>query len=330
MAVTEPDSASKIIPDDDKNATSLKRICFSDIDGTLVHYRESQDQYGELTTPSVLANCMIWVEKESGRRHKLLMLPPSATNAQGMISIKTLTDLSRMRSAGTMLVLVTGARTATLLQRLPFLPAADAYVCENGGRIFYPDATLPTACQLAEDARWRARHTPTVGATSHDSLPAAERKGLLWDTMRALMAQGWEPDTFSYSTAFRLRLQEGKTEEDLTEALASLPAGLAHSRNLHAADVYPETSGKDNAARHLMQRFDAAPHGCFLLCDDDNDLRLAALVGKAFVVGATAPSVAAAARADPERFVLAQRGGTLGIEELMEKVEDFVGSFILG
>ena len=58
-------------------------------------------------------------------------------------------------------VLVTGARTATLLQRLPFLPAADAYVSENGGRIFYPDATLPTACQIAEDARWRARHTPT-------------------------------------------------------------------------------------------------------------------------------------------------------------------------
>ncbi len=60
-----------------------------------------------------------------------------------------------------MQVLVTGARTATLLQRLPFLPAADAYVCENGGRIFYPDMTLPTACQIAEDARWRARHTPT-------------------------------------------------------------------------------------------------------------------------------------------------------------------------
>ena len=37
----------------------------------------------------------------------------------------------------------------------------------------------------------------------------------------------------------RLYLRNGKTEEDLTEALASLPSGLAHSRNLHAADVYP-------------------------------------------------------------------------------------------
>ena len=53
-------------------------------------------------------------------------------------------------------------------------------------------------------------------------------------------------------------------------------------------------------------------------------------MGKAYVVGATAPSVAAAARADPEQFVLAEKGGTLGVEELMEQVEDFVGSFILG
>jgi hypothetical protein len=55
-------------------------------------------------------------------------------------------------------VLLTGARTATLLQRLPYLPAADAYVAENGGRIFYPDQTLPTAMPLMEDSKWRKAH----------------------------------------------------------------------------------------------------------------------------------------------------------------------------
>ena len=42
-AETEPDSTNKVIPDEptngnktDRNATTLKRICFSDIDGTLV------------------------------------------------------------------------------------------------------------------------------------------------------------------------------------------------------------------------------------------------------------------------------------------------------
>ena len=57
-------------------------------------------------------------------------------------------------------VLITGARTATLLQRLPFLPSADAYVAENGGRIFYPDQTLPTAMPLMEDTKWRKLHNP--------------------------------------------------------------------------------------------------------------------------------------------------------------------------
>ena len=57
-----------------------------------------------------------------------------------------------------MQVLLTGARTATLLQRLPYLPAADAYVAENGGRIFYPDQTLPTAMPLMEDSKWRKLH----------------------------------------------------------------------------------------------------------------------------------------------------------------------------
>ena len=49
-----------------------------------------------------------------------------------MISVQTLTALAKLREAGIRLVLITGARMSTLLQRLPFLPAADAFVCENG------------------------------------------------------------------------------------------------------------------------------------------------------------------------------------------------------
>lgn len=42
-----------------------------------------------------------------------------------------------------------------------------------------------------------------MGATSQDGLPAEERKGLLWDALRTLKKQGWAPDTYSYTTAFR-------------------------------------------------------------------------------------------------------------------------------
>lgn len=83
--------------------------------------------------------------------------------------MKTLQDLARLRSQGVLLVLITGARSATLLQRLPFLPQADAYVCENGGRIFYAGSPLPTACPLTEDMAWRT----SLSAAGELSLPSS-------------------------------------------------------------------------------------------------------------------------------------------------------------
>lgn len=80
---------------------------------------------------------------------------------QGIISVKTLTELERMRRGGVKLVLITGARLSTMLTRMAFLPAADAYVCENGGRIYYPDATLTVALPIAEDMEWRRTHNAT-------------------------------------------------------------------------------------------------------------------------------------------------------------------------
>lgn len=77
-------------------------------------------------------------------------------HVQGTISLETLTVLERARAAGHLLVIVTGARYSTLMLRLPALPAADAYICENGGRIFYPGSVLPLAMPLREDSGWRA------------------------------------------------------------------------------------------------------------------------------------------------------------------------------
>ncbi len=66
-----------------------------------------------------------------------------------------------MRKGGVKLVLITGARLATLLTRMAFLPAADAYVCENGGRIYYPDTSLTVALPISEDIAWRKTHNAT-------------------------------------------------------------------------------------------------------------------------------------------------------------------------
>ncbi len=54
-----------------------------------------------------------------------------------------------------------------------------------------------------------------------------------------------------------------------------------------AADFYPKTSGKCEAARYLLRRFEAQAADAAFLCDDDNDMELAAIVGKAFLPSVT-------------------------------------------
>jgi hypothetical protein len=81
----------------------------------------------------------------------------------------------------------------------------------------------------------------------------------------------------------RLLRTEGKTQEQLQALIDARPPELSCTWNLGVADFYPSTSGKAAVARYLMQRHGAAAADCVFLCDDDNDLELAALVGKAFV-----------------------------------------------
>lgn len=70
----------------------------------------------------------------------------------------------------------------------------------------------------------------------------------------------------------RVKAYGSKTDEDVKAAMKDIPEGLRWAFNLGHADVFPATSGKENAAKYLMQKFDASPSSSFLLCDDDNDL----------------------------------------------------------
>lgn len=65
-------------------------------------------------------------------------------------------------------------------------------------------------------------------------------------------------------------------------------AGLVSTINLGKADVYPAYSGKANAAVHIAKQMGADIKDCAFLCDDDNDIDLAKVVGRAYM-----PTVAA-------------------------------------
>lgn len=96
---------------------------------------------------------------------EIVALPRSSTGQQGYVSVKALKMLRQLQDAGVKVAIVTGARSSTLLERLPYLPAADAVVSENGGRIFYVDGNWPSFMPLREDMQWRAELSAATGVS---------------------------------------------------------------------------------------------------------------------------------------------------------------------
>ena len=245
-----------VLADDSRKET---HVVFSDVDGTLVHYPQKPPK--------------------GSKGNSILKLPPSSTGMRGVISSKTLSLVRDIRKKGPKVVLVSGMRTSTLLARLPFLPRADAYCTEAGGRIFYPvecdengfvvtpqpydgctdEDMLPFS--LVEDMKWRAKMEKVAGkyglsveelAMDPNKVPSLnERDGLLWDFARHLTSKGYVVDTAGYSTCFRVneKHQTGVSKNNfaaLSNGQLEVWDGLGSSINLSCVDFYPAGSGKKN------------------------------------------------------------------------------------
>lgn len=296
---------------------------FSDVDGTLVHLPRALEPLGSFSPDGLR------FEPTDGEAIAIRPLPPSSTGVQGYISERTLELVAELRRAGHRFVLISGARSTTVFERLPFLPAADAYVAENGGRVFMPvpASRALTAAPIEEDMQWRWRHA-AAGPPTQGGLPPEERAGELWDLFRSVQQDGWAVDARSYSTSFRISLSRSpnKTAEDLLAMVRDLPPTLASSYNLGAADFYPATSGKDMAAQHLMRKFGVDSASCVSMGDDDNDLGLAAVVRHTYITDFTADTVREAVAADPAAFTVAERRGFAATEDLLTRITADFGS----
>jgi hypothetical protein len=233
-------------------------IVFSDIDGTCVHYDMGHTFVARTPLDEVRVQERLGVEKvqfPDGSSSWVLALPQSSSGSRGIISCKTLDMYQELRRLGKKVVLVSGCRASTLIQRLPFLPHADAYVCESGGRIFYPkDGDF---CTLLEDLTWRNHHS-SLPPKQHAAIQPEDYSGDLWEFYRYLVSKEITVDSKNYSTAFRVK--------DSRITGKDVPSSLAYSTNLGSLDVYPPTSGKLNAAKYLMERFDGCPEASVFLC----------------------------------------------------------------
>ena len=158
-------------------AAAVKMV-FSDIDGSLIHYPKQQSGDGDGV--STFASS----DDEDGERI-LFQLPASATGMRGIISSQTLGMCQELRrKRGLRLVLISGMRTSTLLGRLPYLPKADAYCTESGGRIFYPTDPLEVdGAQTNSDEPFPFQFATPVfyqGASPDDLAPFGLREDFEW------------------------------------------------------------------------------------------------------------------------------------------------------
>ena len=293
------------------------------MDGTIVHYEKEQLGGGAAwlggTSPS--GRGRMCAPAGGGRAEDILELPPSSgTGVRGLISMRTLLAVKRLRDQGVAFVIVSGVRYSTLAGRLPWLPCADAVVNENGGRVFLRDESGLCTLPLVEDLEWRASLAAGAGPLGQEGLAPGDRVGPVWDVYRRLVADGWPVDASSYETMFRVKVRAPRTPEQLAEALRDLPPTLATAVNLSCTDVFPAGSGKANAFEYLRKRMGVERAECAALCDDDNDLGMAALAGRAFCPKVSHPRVAEAIRKDPGHFYVARGRGTFGSDEVLDEV----------
>lgn len=255
--VAAPIMENIVLPGESSHETL---VVFSDVDGTLVHYPDKIPR--------------------GTKGNSILKLPPSSTGLRGVISSKTIAMVRDVRKKGVKFVLVSGMRTSTLLARLPFLPRADAYCTEAGGRIFYPvdsvdDTEFAVTPQkfdgctdedlkpfgLEEDMEWRTKMEKVAGnyglkveelANNPSKVPDLnERDGLLWDFARHLSSRGYHVDATGYSVCFRVNEKQQtdeakKTFASLSNGKQEIWDGLGTSVNLSCVDFYPAESGKKN------------------------------------------------------------------------------------
>jgi len=136
-------------------------------------------------------------------------------------------------------------RHTTLLKRIPFLPHADVYCCDNGGRIFIRDGDA-----LVEDLEWKNNILSYLDQREYSDVPLKERDGKLWEFANELVNDGWVIDTSGYNTCFRVSYNDQdhtiKSMEMFEKLSSKKNEFITSSVNLGCIDFYPTISGKKN------------------------------------------------------------------------------------
>uniref|UniRef100_A0A7S4BQQ5 Sucrose phosphatase-like domain-containing protein n=1 Tax=Chrysotila carterae TaxID=13221 RepID=A0A7S4BQQ5_CHRCT len=158
------------------------RAIFSDLDGTLIHFPIWFEKHGVSMSDADHEKHSAIVTNAQGESRRCRLLPKT-TMGDGVVSDRTVELVAQLRKAGVLFFIVTGARKSTVLERLPFLPDADAVVGESGSRM-YVEGKL--------DEEWQQRLLPVCGPIDRAMDPES-RPEPLWKFCSLLKARGAPP-----------------------------------------------------------------------------------------------------------------------------------------
>jgi len=307
------------------------RCIFSDLDGTLCHFDRDTCKHG-VTVTDDQGGATALARNSEGEQRTCRLLPTS-TMGNGVVSDETVRLVDELRKEGVKFVVVSGARTTTILKRIPLLPRVDACISETGSRVMYAPPNDPgPACDVASrmklDTQWASKFEHVTGPLD-GGLPVAQRQGSLWDLYREMEALGLRVDSNGYTGCFRV---DCKKEEEISkiskftedrEGLAKRE--LSHAMNLGKYDFFPAVAGKGNTVKYLQELWGLQKEECVCLFDDDNDLPMTEVCGVSMLPGVTSDSVRKRLGTEKD-WILARCAGTgvFATEELLQRIVEQV------
>eukprot|EP00287_Rhodomonas_sp_CCMP768_P017850 CAMPEP_0202822352 /NCGR_PEP_ID=MMETSP1389-20130828/11008_1 /ASSEMBLY_ACC=CAM_ASM_000865 /TAXON_ID=302021 /ORGANISM="Rhodomonas sp., Strain CCMP768" /LENGTH=267 /DNA_ID=CAMNT_0049495255 /DNA_START=42 /DNA_END=845 /DNA_ORIENTATION=- len=245
----------------------------------------------------------------------------------GTVSDRTVELIGKLREKGVKFVIITGARSTTVIERMPMLPMVDAVACETGSKVWYPPPSAcnpPDANEWELDKEWASNFQHVTGPLETD-VPAVQREGTLWELFREMKALLFDPDSRGYTGCFRVRCKTeeavGRISEIVKDVRKLDDLGIGHAMNLGMYDFFPKAAGKGNTVRYLREKWGLKAEECVALFDDDNDIPMARECGTGYLPSITSESVRSRLSAEPRWHVAETAGsGVFATEEILERL----------
>eukprot|EP00758_Cryptobia_borreli_P002812 Tbor_TRINITY_DN3305_c0_g1::TRINITY_DN3305_c0_g1_i1::g.23453::m.23453 len=294
--------------------SQVPKVIFSDIDGTIVHYEKNLSSQGYRLVREILdgsgdhegLNRGVAVFNHPSRRRRCLRKSnvekydignvtgsedeyeyedikcwkvPSLTLGGGFISLRTFELVNQLREEyGVQFVLLTGARTSTMMmrRRSETLPKTAYDVWEGGSKIsdrrslFGVDHSHENNDYIPVNEEWSAQFEILCGSSTQLESDPLKREGPMWDIYRQLHNEGYVLDAKSFSASFMVLVDKCEVVMSGKQTIEEMEAdmkrrfsppdgefsnkGFIYLTNLSKGQIVPEKSGKHNAANYILKK----------------------------------------------------------------------------